>query len=125
MRLTLVPSLDIVGSLAHRWHRLSIIRLHGFDEDESNDTTLAQFIIKRFNHLQFPSLKYVAISYWNTSLDFLSPSHAPVLEHLKLNNFVAKHANFPPITALKILNLDFYGFSVDNPSFLTWFQRRH
>ena len=30
--LALVPSLDIVSSLAHRWHRLSIAYLFGFNE---------------------------------------------------------------------------------------------
>ena len=100
--LALVPSLDIVSSLAHRWHRLSIAYLFSFNEgeDESDDTTLAEFIIGRINHLHFPSLKYIAISYCNAaSLNFLSPTRTPTrtptLEHLELKEFVAKRTDFP------------------------------
>jgi len=115
--LTLIPSLDIVGPLAHRWHRLSIIHLFGFDDDDDDDddTTLPEFIIKRISHLRFPSLKYVAISYCNTSLAFLSPASAPALEHLELDNVAAECTDFPQLTALKTLQLDFY--NMDHPTF--------
>ena len=118
--IALVPSLDIVDSLAHRWRSLSIADVNCFDDDEEDEpsiTALAEFIIKRINHLQFPSLKYVSIPYCNASLDFLSPAHAPALEHLDLEEFFAEHTDFPPVTALKILNLDFYGSPMDYPSF--------
>jgi len=118
--LALVPSLDIVSSLAHRWHRLSIAYLFGFNEgeDESDDTTLAEFIIGRINHLHFPSLKYVAISYCNAaSLNLLSPTRTPILEHLELKEFIAKRTDFPLSIALKTLKLDFYRSPVDYPLF--------
>ena len=59
--------------------------------------------------MQFPSLKYVTIPYCNTSLDFLSPARAPALEHLEIEEFIAEHTDFPPVAALKTLNLDSYG----------------
>ena len=120
--LALVPSLDIVGPLAHRWHRLSItcVGYSGYDEedeDEDNHMALAEFITTRINHLQFPSLKYVAISFCNTSLDFLSPARAPALEHLELDEFVAVHTDFPSVTALKTLKLDCHNSPLDYPLF--------
>ena len=114
---SLVPSLDVVGPLAHRWHRLLIYRRHGFAGDEPNDTTLAQTVIERISHLQFPSLKRFEISYWNGSLDFLSPARAPALEHMELDEFVAQQTDFPPVTTLKTLNVGFYGSRRDNSSF--------
>jgi len=113
-RLALAPCLNIVSSLAHRWHRLSIANVND-DEGESNDITLPEFIITRISHLQFPSLKYVAISFCDTSLAFLSPDRTPALEHLELNQFVTEHTDFPQLTALKTLKLDFY--EMDYPSF--------
>ena len=114
----LVPSLKIIGSLAHRWHSLSIAHAYCDDEDdEINNTALADFIIKKINHLRFPSLKSVALSYCKTSLAFLCPARVPALEHLELVEFVAKRSDFPPVTALKTLNLDFYGCPVDYPLF--------
>ena len=117
--LALVPSLDIVSSLAHRWHSLSITYVESFDdeEEEFSFTALAKFIVKRIDHLQFPSLKYVAIPYCDDSLDFLSPTRAPALEHLEFEGFIAEHTDFPPVTALKTLKLDFYGSLEDYPSF--------
>ena len=118
--LALAPSLDIVGSSAHRWHTLLITHVNCYDDDEedtSNDTTLAEFIITRTNHLQFSSLKYVIISYCNTSLDFLSPTRFPALEHLQLTEFVADHTDFPQSIALKTLKLSFYSSPVDYPLF--------
>jgi len=119
--LALVPSLDIVGSLAHRWHSLSVSHVGHVDDDDDEQpsvTALAEFIIKSISHLHFPSLKYDAIPYCNPSLDFLSPVRAPALEHLELEEFIAEHTVFPPVTALKTLNPDFYGSPVDYPSFL-------
>jgi len=115
--LALVPSLDIVVPLAHRWYKLSITDICGSDDDEEVDISLAEFIITRINHLQFPSLKYVAISYCDASLDFLSTARAPALEHLRLKEFKAEHTDFPPVTALQTLDLDFYGNYTDYPLF--------
>jgi len=118
--LALVPSLDIVGPLAHRWHRLSITPFDCFahdEEDEFNDTALTEFIIKRINHWHFPSLKYVAISFCDSSLDFLSPARAPALEHLELDEFDAEHTDFPSVTALKTLKLDCNNSPVDHSLF--------
>ena len=119
--LALIPSLDIVGSLAHRWYKLSITGVYGFADDEeddfSNDITRTEFIITRINHLQFPSLKYVTISHCDISLDFLSPARAPALEHLEVEESIAEHTDFPPVTALKTLDLDFYGSDMDYPFF--------
>jgi len=114
--LALVPSIDIVGSLTHRWHRLSIAHVDN-DKQAQGYLTLPEFIITRISHLQFPRLKYIAISYWNTSLAFLSPARAPALEHLELNMFDTDHTDFPQLTTLKTLKLDFYDSPVDPPLF--------
>ena len=119
--LALVPSLVIVGSSAHRWHKLSISPVDQCfnvdEEDRSDDIALAEFIITRINHLQFPSLKYVSITNCTTSLDFLSPTRTPALEHLELKEFiVGEHTEFPSVTALKTLNLDFHSSGMDYSS---------
>jgi len=120
--LALVPSLDTVVSSAHRWYKLSISGVYDFEDDEEDDSsndmiTRAGFIITRINRLQFPSLKYVTISYFDTSLDFLAPARAPALEHLELSGLIAEHVDFPPVTALKTLSLDLYGIPLDYPLF--------
>jgi len=113
--LALVPSLDIVSSLTHRWHSLSIAHLCD-DDYRSISPTLTEFIIKRINHLQFPSLKYITISYCDTPMDFLSPASAPALEHLELDGFLAECTDFPSVTALKTLDLG-SGGPMDSSSF--------
>ena len=119
--LAIVPSLDIVASCVHRWRSL-LIGNHYYDDDDDEElystTPLAEFIIERIDHLQFPSLKRVEIlTYSSAALDFISASRAPSLEHLELQEFVPDAIDFPP-TTLKSLKLDFYDAPADNSLYL-------
>ena len=115
--LALVPSLDIIEPLAHRWHSLTITDVDSDDHEAMYELTLTEFITARINPLQFPSLKYVSISFFDCSLDFLSPARAPALEHLELYTFQAEYTAFPSVTALKTLRLDCEYNPVDYPLF--------
>ena len=117
--LALVPSLDVVGSCAHRWNSLLIGGDYCHDDDDASETTIAEFIIKRINQLHFPSLKSVAIlTYCDTTrLDFLSAVRAPALENLDFEGIAGHHIDFLPVTTLKILKLDFFRGPTSSPSF--------
>ena len=115
-QLAIVPSLDIVTSCAHRWRSL-LIGTEGrdHDDDDESDVSLAEFIVEKIGHLQFPTLKSVEIlAPCSADMDFISAAQAPSLEHLQLQEFEADDINFP--AALKSLKLDFYGILGD-PSY--------
>ncbi|KAL4079689.1 hypothetical protein J3A83DRAFT_1147702 [Scleroderma citrinum] len=111
--LALVPCLDIVESHAHRWRSLLVTSSDEHVGDDNDDEMpLTEFIGEKIKHLQFPSLKRVAILGPSTYcgigyLDFLSVDHAPALEHLELEEFTTLHDIAKPITMLKTLRLEF------------------
>ena len=116
--LALVPSLDIVGSCAHRWNSLVIAGDYCRD-DEDAETALAEFIIKRINQLHFPSLKRVAIlTHCDITLQvFLSAVRAPALERLEFEAIAIRHPDFLPVTTIKSLKMDFFDSPRSSPSF--------
>ena len=93
----LTSYLAIVTPFADRWCSLDVVNV----EPKVGEiiTPIGEFIIKAIRHLQFPSLRCVTIPYIGNIPypDFLSPTYAPALQHLKLEGFLP-YENFalPP-----------------------------
>ncbi|KAL4072022.1 hypothetical protein J3A83DRAFT_4188085 [Scleroderma citrinum] len=114
----------IVMPHVHRWRALDMFDITTYyGSDHDNGRTVGEIIDKAIYGLKLPSLKHAVIQCTDGTVypKFLSPTCAPSLEYLELNNCPEQGGSFALPSTLKTLKLSFkpWDLIARYPSFIS------